>query len=401
MFTIEEVKNDIQAREFLLLPVRLYKDDKNWVRPLDGAMNEIFDPQKNPYFKHGSCVRWILRDKQGVCVGRVAAFIDEHTCRLEHYAVGGMGFFECINDRKAAFQLFDQCREWLEVRGMEAMEGPVNFGERNEWWGLLVEGFVQPNYAMPYNPEYYKRFFEEYGFQDYFQQYTYRTRLVMESLSKVVIWKSDRLLKNPDYKILSYRDMTPQQAKEAFLEVYNNAWLADVHGVSKMEMVQVEALFKTIKPILDPDLLYFAYYQKRPVGFFIMFPELNYIIKHVNGKLDLLGMLKFFYYRHVKRGRTALGQIFGVVSDFQGRGVEAALIRTFCTNIIERKQKYDWLEMNWIGDFNPQMMHLMEFIGAKVAKTHVTYRKLFRADIPFYRSVDRPKKENLQEIEKK
>ena len=156
-------------------------------------------------------------------------------------------------------------------------------------------------------------------------------------------------------------------------------------------MEQVEALFKTIKPILDPNLLYFAYYKGRPIGFFIMFPELNYIIKHLNGKLNGIGLLKFLYYRHIKKGNVALGQIFGVVSEFQGKGVEAALIRVFCSNIIERRKKYDWLEMNWIGDFNPQMIHLMEYIGAKISKTHITYRKLFREDIRFCRSIDKMK----------
>ena len=390
-YTIEEVKNERQAKEFLLLPVTLYKNDKNWVRPLDNDINNVFDPDKNPYFKHGECTRWLLRDEKGVCVGRVASFIDEHTCRMDSYAVGGMGFFECIDDRKAAFILFDTCRKWLEARGMEAMEGPVNFGERNEWWGLLVDGFVQPNYGMPYTHKYYIKFFEEYGFLDYFKQYTYRTRLVMESLSKIVVWKSDRLLKNPDYSILCYSQIDAGEAKKAFLEVYNHAWNEDVHGVGKMQMEQVEALFKTIKPILDPNLLYFAYYKGRPIGFFIMFPELNYIIKHLNGKLNGIGLLKFLYYRHIKKGNVALGQIFGVVSEFQGKGVEAALIRVFCGNIIEKRKGYDWLEMNWIGDFNPKMLHLMEYIGAKVSKMHITYRKLFREDIRFYRSIDKMK----------
>ena len=140
-YTIEEVLNEKQAKEFLVLPVALYKDDKNWVRPLDSDITKVFDKDKNPFFKHGECTRWLLRDESGKCVGRVASFIDEDTCRLDSYTVGGMGFFECINDQEAAFMLFDRCRAWLEERGMEAMEGPENFGERNEWWGLLVDGF--------------------------------------------------------------------------------------------------------------------------------------------------------------------------------------------------------------------------------------------------------------------
>lgn len=388
-YTIEEVLNEKQANEFLLLPVALYKDDKNWVRPLDNDITKVFDKEKNPFFKHGECTRWLLRDESGKCVGRVASFIDEDACRLDAYSVGGMGFFECINDQEAAFMLFDRCRAWLEERGMESMEGPENFGERNEWWGLLVDGFKPPVFQMPYTHPYYVPFFENYGFRDYFKQYIYRTRLVEESLAKVVVWKSERLLKNGDYKILTYREMTPEQAKDAFLQIYNKAWNLNVHGVGNMNKEQVEVLFKTLKPVLDPDLLYFAYYKNNPIGFFIMIPELNYIVKHVNGKISGLGILKFLYYRYFKRGRIALGLIFGVAAEYQGRGVEAAMIYAFCKKVIIGKRNYDWLDLSWVGDFNPQMMHLMDYIGAKQSQTYITYRKLFREDIEFRRSIDK------------
>ena len=106
-------------------------------------------------------MRWLLRDDKGKYVGRVAAFINKKTYQLDKYTVGQMGFFECIDNQEAAFKLFDQCRLWLEERGMEAMEGPVNFGERIEWWGLLVNGYNEsPVYAMPYTHEYYVKFFE-------------------------------------------------------------------------------------------------------------------------------------------------------------------------------------------------------------------------------------------------
>ena len=353
-YTIEEVLNEKQAKEFLVLPVALYKDDKNWVRPLDSDITKVFDKDKNPFFKHGECTRWLLRDESGKCVGRVASFIDEDTCRLDSYTVGGMGFFECINDQEAAFMLFDRCRAWLEERGMEAMEGPENFGERNEWWGLLVDGFKPPVFQMPYTHPYYVPFFENYGFRDYFKQYIYRTPMVMESLSEVVIWKSERLLKNGDYRIISYREMTPEQAKSSFLTIYNKAWNMDVHGVAGMEKEQVDVLFKTLKPVLDPDLLYFAHYKGEPIGFFITIPELNYIVKHVNGKISGLGILKFLYYRYLKPGRVALGLIFGVAAEYQGRGVEAAMIYAFCKRMIEDKKRYDWLDLSWVGDFNPQ-----------------------------------------------
>ncbi|MDR1415362.1 MAG: hypothetical protein LBI96_06085 [Odoribacteraceae bacterium] len=388
-YTTEEVSSREQANEFLQVPVRLYKRDKNWVRPLDDDIRKVFDPTRNPYFAHGECTRWLLRDERGGLAGRVAAFIDENLCRADDYAVGGMGFFECVNDREAAFALFDRCRQWLEERGMEAMEGPENFGERNDWWGLLVEGFEPANYGMPYNPPFYRDFFEAYGFRDYFQQYTYLTRLMKDNLSKIVVWKSERLLRNGAYKLRAFRDLPLQRSKEAFLEVYNNAWLADLHGVGEMDMAQVETLFKNLRPVIDPELIYFAFYEEKPIGFFIMIPELNYILKHLNGKTSGWNALKFLYYRHVNRGNVALGLIFGVVSDFQGRGVEAALIKFFSDRMVERESHYKWLQMSWVGDFNKPQMHLMEYIGGVKCKTHITYRKLFRDDIPFRRSADK------------
>jgi hypothetical protein len=131
-----------------MLPVRLYKTTPAWIRPLDKDIESVFDPATNKTFRHGQCKRWILQDDAGVTIGRVAAFVNEKTVlKGNDQPTGGMGFFECINDRNAAFMLFEQCRTWLQQRGMEAMDGPINFGNRDRWWGLLVEGFdKEPNY---------------------------------------------------------------------------------------------------------------------------------------------------------------------------------------------------------------------------------------------------------------
>ncbi len=390
MFYTEEIKSKAQETAFIELPVRLYKDCPYWIRPLDQDIRNVFNPEKNPCFKYGECVRWLLRDEEGTCVGRVAAFVNRKTCGLDKYKVGQMGFFECIDNREAAFKLMDCCREWLESKGMEAMEGPVNFGERIEWWGLLVDGFDRyPNYAMPYTHSYYVKFFEEYGFRDFFKQYTYRNRLVMDSLAPVVVWKADRLLKNPDYSVYTYREIGKRKAIDSLLEVYNKAWNLEVHGVDGITREQVEAIYKSLRPIMDKDLIYFAYHKDQPIGFFLMFPEINQAVKHLNGKMNLWGVLKFIYYRHIRKIDVALGQLFGVVPEFQGKGVEAAMIKRFCEKIVENNSHYKYLEMNWVGDFNPQMMHLMDYLSATAAKTHVTYRKLFRDDIEFVRSADK------------
>ena len=114
-----------------------------------------------------------------------------------------MGFFECINDKQAAHQLFDACKTWLQQHGMEAMDGPINFGDREQWWGLLVDGFTPPNYAMPYNSLYYKELFESYGFQNYFNQYTYRRDFSRDGIKPEILEKANRVFQNPDYQLFA------------------------------------------------------------------------------------------------------------------------------------------------------------------------------------------------------
>ena len=137
----------------------------------------------------------------------MAAFYSRKIANKDQKPVGGMGFFECINDSEAAAVLFNACRDWLEDNGMTAMEGPENFGERDRWWGLLVDGFLPPNFCMPYNPPYYRELFENYGFRNYFEQYTYHTPVTGRNLDEVIRTKAERIFANPDYTFRYMRSM--------------------------------------------------------------------------------------------------------------------------------------------------------------------------------------------------
>ncbi|MEN9414696.1 MAG: hypothetical protein RLZ62_1000, partial [Bacteroidota bacterium] len=172
-----EVGDATATRDFLRVPFRIYAQDNSWICPLDKDISEVFNPAMNPAFKNGQCSRWVLYDENSQPIGRIAAFINNNTAYANPQPTGGVGFFECIEDREAAFLLFDTAKTWLQERGMEAMDGPVNFGERDAWWGLLVEGFRPVPYKMNYNPPYYRDFFESYGFRDYFRQYCFTMRL--------------------------------------------------------------------------------------------------------------------------------------------------------------------------------------------------------------------------------
>ena len=130
-----------------------------YIRPLDKDIEEVFDPKKNKAFRHGEAARWILKDEDGRLLGRIAAFTNKrYKTKGDEFPVGGIGFFDCINNQDAADMLFDVAKHWLMQRGMAAMDGPINFGERDTWWGLVTEGFHEPLYRMNFNAPYYQNF---------------------------------------------------------------------------------------------------------------------------------------------------------------------------------------------------------------------------------------------------
>ncbi len=382
---IRPVVTEADAREFIMFPVRLYSGSPHWIRPLDVDIEGVFDQEKNKTFRFGEAIRWLLSDDAGKTIGRVAAFTNSRTAtKGNNQPTGGMGFFECIEDRKAAFALFDQCKEWLISKGMEAMDGPINFGSRDRWWGLLVTGYdSDPNYQCNYNFPYYKDYFEAYGFKTYFEQYTFR-RTVVGPLAPRLHEKADRLAKNPDYSFRHLEKSELVKLPEYIQAVYNKAW-SNRAETPELTLQQSKLLVKQMKPIMDNRLLYFGFYKGEPISFFLSLPEINQIFKHVNGKLNLIGKVKFLWHSILKTNRKAFGVLFGIVPDHQGVGADGAMILAARKVLQDQYKRYDVYEMNWIGDFNPKMIIVVEQVGGERVKVHITYRKLFDESKPFVR----------------
>lgn len=384
---ILEVANDKKLqKEFLEFPVKLYAQDTNWIRPLDQDIENTFNPAKNKHFNHGECIRWILQSDKGETIGRVAAFINHETAKNEEQPTGGMGFFECIENQEAAFLLFDTCKEWLASRGMEAMDGPINFGERDSFWGLMIKGWNhEPTYKMPWTKQYYIQYFEDYGFKDYFQQYVYSAGILTSKTTQSVMDKANRVFANPDITFKHIKKRELPKFGEDFRIIYNEAW-AKFPGVKGMTKEQGQSLVAQMKPIIDEQLIWFAYDGDRPIAFFIVIPDLNQIVKHLNGKFGIWEKIKFMLLLWKGVVTRTCGLIFGVVPDYQGKGVESAIaMKLRLEGIKDPFFQYETIDMNWVGDFNPKMNRFVSQLGTTLDKQYITYRYLFDREKPFKR----------------
>lgn len=377
-----EVTTPKLVRAFLDLPISIYKNDPEWIRPLDKDIEHVFDPKSNKTFRHGEVCRWLLEDEKGSYIGRIAAFINRKTSDKYDQPTGGIGFFECIHDSKAAHFMFDHCVEWLKQRSMEAMDGPINFGERDQWWGLMVDGFYEPVYRMNYNPAYYRDLFESYGFQTYYEQFCFSLNPNDELDPKFKI-AHDRLLAEGGYRAEHIRKEQLEKYAADFTKIYNKAWAK--HGGGKTLSTELAlSMFKKMKPVMVEKLVWFVYYNDEPIGAWLNLPELNQYFKHLNGKFGLWEKLKFLWLQRTGACRKFYGIVFGVIPEFQGKGVDGLMIWAGAQEITAMK-RYDYMELQWIGDFNPKMVAIANSLGSKKCRTLVTYRFLFDRNKPFVR----------------
>ncbi len=380
---IEEVKTPAQSQIFLEVPISLYKSSPNYIRPLDKDVNEVFDKSKNKAFRHGSVTRWILYDDQRNTLGRIAAFTNKrYKNKGDDVPIGGIGFFECTDNQQAANILFDTARQWLIGQGMQAMDGPINFGERDKWWGLLTNGFQSPLYCMNYNLPYYQQLFENYGFKLFFNQVCFGMH-PREQLLPKFLGRHAKIAADPKLSARHIRKSQLNEFAADFHTVYNKAWAG--HGGNKeLSMEQCRKLFLQMKPVMDEKIVWFAYYDKNPIAIFINLPDLNQWFKYLDGKFGLWQKLKFLWIKATRKNPRFVGIVFGIVPEWQGKGIDSYII-VEAAKIIQANLQYEEYEMQWIGDFNPKMIALAENLTPIRSRQLTTYRYYFDREKPFHR----------------
>jgi hypothetical protein len=385
---LTEVISAQLAKDFLRVNIELHKNNPSYIRPLDKDVNDVFDTKKNKTFRFGEITRWILTDNDGQLIGRVAAFTNKkYKNKADEQPTGCIGFFDCINNQGAADMLFDVAKHWLMQKGMEAMDGPVNFGERDRWWGLVVKGNeLTPMYCMNFNPEYYVTLFENYGFRNFYNQVCFGLS-VKTRIQEKFYTRHAECSKDPNYKAVHIKKNQLARFADDFTIIYNKAW-AGHGGLKELDRKVVLKMFQTMKPVMDERISWFAYYKDEPIAMWINLPDLNQWFRHLNGKFDLFHKLKFLWLKATKRCNKFIGLVFGVVPEFQGKGVDIYMVIEGCKiiqrlTITERGEYivgngiYDDYEMQWIGEFNPKMINVAENIATNRSRILTTYRYLF------------------------
>ena len=370
--TIKKVENDYEKNKFIKFPWKIYKNDPYWVPPLLFDVKNNLDKKKNPFYDHSKMEMW-LAEKDGIIAGRIAAIVNDNHNKFYNDKVGFFGFFESVNDKNVSKLLFDTASEYLKENGMEVIRGPVN-PSTNDECALLIDGFdSSPVMLMPYNPKYYISLIDEYGFEkakDLYALFIGSDVINNEEMMKKLGRISEMIIKKENLTIRNVNLSDFNNEVQRIREVYNNAWQEN-WGFVPMTEDEFKHVAKNLKPIADEDFIIFAEKDGKPIGFSLCLPDINQVLKDLNGRLFPFGILKFL--RNKKKIDVLRVIIMGVNVEYHRKGIDAIFYQHIIKTGYKRNIKAG--EISWVLEDNYAMVQAAEKLGAHIYKTYRIFDK--------------------------
>jgi hypothetical protein len=373
-FTIQAVSTSAEQELFLNVPKQVYAADPKWVPPLQSSVAKQFSPE-NPFFQYGKLQQFIaVREgaKKPEAIGRIVAAVNQRLIQREGQNVGLFGFFECINDFAIAQALFDAASQWLREQGMTRIRGPIDLSTHNGCL-FLVDGFDSPpTLMMPYNPPYYSAFMEQDGWEKAIDAYAY-----LLDLSRPLPPEYEKGYRIANKSGIHFRQLhlkgeAFQQDVQGLYELFNSAFANNWSSTPRtLEEFMEEA--KSLQDLVDPDIFWIAEDAGKMIGFFMALPDYNIALKHVNGRLNWLGILKFLWYRRqVNQARVI---VICALPEYRRKMVPLALIHLGMTNGTKQGKAYKQAELGYVYEDNIPSRKVVEATGAKIYKTYRVYEK--------------------------
>jgi hypothetical protein len=363
------VEGGSELKDFIDLPWRIYADYPNWVPPLKKQVRRMLDPRRHPFWEFSEGILFLAR-RGSETVGRIAGIIDRHSNQFHNDKMGSWGFFECADDPEAATALFSSVETWAHRKGMTFMRGPLSPSTNYEV-GLLIEGFnYPPTLMMAYNPPYYPRQVESCGYAKEKDLLAF----LVDSNYRLPDWMDHLAERIAKKKGVHIRPSRPKDADTEFAlirEIYNDSWSGN-WGFVPLSDHEMRDIQKNVTEFVDPDMVFFIYYEDEPAAFCVIFPDMNLLLKRLNGRIGLLGLLKVLLYRREINGLRLL--MFGIKEKYRQLGLPILAFQHIY-EVVRKKKKYHHLEMGWTLEDNEAINSLVEEAGAKRYKKYRIYRK--------------------------
>lgn len=355
-----EVDSKKTLTDFIRLPSIIYSNDPFYAPPLRKEMLREFS-KENPFFIHSDVKFFFIPEK-----GRVASIINKRHIKFHKERAGFFGLFECINDHEVCSVLLDRVKDELLKDGLKIMRGPMNFST-NEECGFLLKGFDAPPMLMtPYNPSYYNDLMLNYGMKSSKDLFAYIYD-VSDKLPQKILHVAD-VAEKKGIRVRPIDMKNFASEMRAVKGIYNSSW-QDNWGFIPLTDEELSFMAERLKTVIVPELSLIAYRDSKPIGFMGLLPDLNQVLRQMNGRLNPWTIMKAIYYSKKIRDLRLL--LLGIKKEYRLRGVDALLFREGFKAV--KKGGYRRVEFSWILEDNLSVQRLIHMIGGRLYKTYRIY----------------------------
>lgn len=366
---IRQVETKADLKRFVGLPYRLYKNDPVWVPPLLTELYAQFDARKNPTLNHCQYALFLLEDN-GTVMGRIAAFIDRLALETWQEPIGLFGYYECTDNTNASAMLFETAADWLRKTGMTRMRGPWSFVSQE--WGLVIEGFTpSPVVMAPYNPPWYIDHMNAFNFEKVKDLLVYYISVKEGyTIPQRILTLTDDVAKRYKVKVRQVDMKRYDEEVQTVIDLSNRS-LIDNWGYTSVTREEAEAVARDLKQIIQPAGVIFAEEADgTPIGFAITIPDINTLIKGLNGRLLPFGWIGLLF--GIPKLRRYRLFALGVVPEYHGKGIDSLLYRALCDSLYTPET---WMEINYVLEDNAPMNNAIHKLNAKPLRRYRIYEK--------------------------
>jgi len=373
---IVPVEDSRTVKQFICVPWSIYTKDTNWVPPLLLERKQHLS-KRNPYFSHATVQLWIAyRNHQPV--GRISAQVDRYHQERHRDDTGFWGMLEAQDDQEVFHALLKTAEQWLQHNGVCRALGPFNLSINQEC-GLLVDGLNSPpmvmmGHALPYYPQH----IESYNYSKVKDLFAYRVDLdfVIPPIIQKAIRKAESSVTFRQLRRANFKDEL-----NTIHSIFEEAW-SDNWGFIPFSDEEFAAVGQELRLLVDDSFIQIAEVDGTPEAMLVAFPNVNEIIRDLNGRLFPTGWMKFLWRLKVSRPRTARVALMGVRKKYQGTPLGAVLAFGMIDSVRQAGRKWGikHVELSWILEDNIGMKNMLQAIGCEQYKTYRIYEKYFTND---------------------
>lgn len=365
---IVPVQTRAEWRQFVKLPYVLHRYAPNWIPPLISEQKKIFDIAQNSMLQHCEYQLFLLKQENQV-LGRIAVFIDWDLNKYWQERTGLFGSYECINNQEAANRLLQTAENWLRERQMETMRGPWSFVSQD--WGFTCEGFEIPPIVMSsYNPPFYNQQVSQFGLTKVKDLLVYNCDLRNGYQMPARFFQYiQKIEERYQVRVRPFRMEKIEEEARTIVRL-TNASLSNNWGFTPISESEAKAIASDLKLIVHPEAVLIAEVADEPIGFLISLPDVNSILKNLNGRLFPFGIIKLL--TGIKKLNRYRIWALGIVPGYQQKGI-AILMFHKLHQALHAKKPY--IEANYVLEDNHLMINALRQLEFEIVKKYRIYEK--------------------------